>query len=240
MKKPKSKSGITRALHSSPNRYTDVLIETNIRSIRSIVFPSPVSLSDIASIPNRSIQKHWLLRKPLLFLLLLLPSHHLPIDHPLDRIATPVDRIHVKPIGAIEPKIVDLLSFPSPRRVEVCLHDGLVFPQKFEVDLVLGFVAFEGGKVDVEIEAAGVAFGALDEGAEGAVVEAGGGAPPCAAAVVVGEGDGVGFRAVGTCFWSVIDGDLFEGLGVVVVVRLRVKNRISHWRKRRESEKNGV
>lgn len=109
------------------------------------------------------------------------------------------------------------------------MYDGLVLSQEFEIDLVLRFVAFEGGKVDVEIEAVGVAFGALDEGAEGAVVEAGGGPPPCAAAVVVGEGDGVGVRTMGAGFWGVVDGDLFEGLGVVVVVvGLWVKNRVSH------------
>lgn len=84
----------------------------------------------------------------------------------------------MKPIGAIEPQIVNLLSVASPASVEIGLHDRLVFAQELEVDLVLGFVAFEGGEVDVEIEAAGVAFGTLDEGAEGAVEEAGSGAPP--------------------------------------------------------------
>lgn len=61
----------------------------------------------------------------------------------------------------------------------------------------MGLVAFERGQIDVEVEAAGVAFGALDEGAKGAVLETGGGAPPRAAAVVKGEGDGGGFRGMG-------------------------------------------
>lgn len=56
-------------------------------------------------------------------------------------------------------------------------------------------------------------------------MEAGGGVPPCAAAVVESEGDGVGIRAVGTGFGSVVDCDLFEGFGVV---GLWVKNRIGH------------
>ena len=40
-----------------------------------------------------------------------------------------------------------------------------------------------------------------------------GGAPPHAAAVVVGEGDGVGGGAVGTGFGSVLDRNLLQRLG---------------------------
>ncbi|KAF7844678.1 hypothetical protein G2W53_001583 [Senna tora] len=224
---PRSANNVANNIY---NGHMNVLIVANIRSIRTNVFPSPIPLSNIARIPNRSIQKHRLLRKPLFFPFLPhFPPHYLPIDLPLDRIPTPSDRILVKPIGAIEPQVVNPLPVPAPAGEEIRLHDGLVLPQELEVDLVLGFVALEGGEVDVEIEAAGVAFGALDEGSEGAVVESGGGAPPCAAAVVVGEGDGVGFRAVGTGVGGVVDGDLFEGLGVVVGVGFWVESRVGHW-----------
>lgn len=43
-----ARSGIT----SGTNWYTNVLILASIRSIRTIVLTSPISLSDIASIPN--------------------------------------------------------------------------------------------------------------------------------------------------------------------------------------------
>ena len=103
----------------------------------------------------------------------------------------------MKPIRTVETQIVYSFSVSSPRSVVICLHDSLVFAQEFEVNFVLGLVAFERGQIDVEVEAAGVAFGALDEGAKGAVLETGGGAPPRAAAVVKGEGDGGGFRGMG-------------------------------------------
>lgn len=96
------------------------------------------------------------------------------------------------------------------------LNNGHILAEELEVDLVLRLVAFEGGEVEVEVEAAGVAPGALDEGAEGAVPEAGGGAPPGAAAVVEGEGDGVGGGAVVAGLRGVVDGDLLQGLGLVL------------------------
>lgn len=143
-----------------------------------MILPCPPSLTNAASIPNRSIQKHGLLRKPFSFTLfpLLLP-YQFPINDPLDHITTPLDSILVEPISAIEPQVVNLLPVPGAGGVEVGLHDGPVIAQELEVDLVLRFVAFEGGEVEVEVEAAGVAGWALDEGAEGAVEEAGGGAP---------------------------------------------------------------
>lgn len=67
-------------------------------------------------------------------------------------------------------------------------------------------VAFEGGEVEVEVEAGGVAGWAPDEGGKGASMEAGGSAPPCSAAkAIVGEGDGVRSVAVGTSLGSVVD-----------------------------------
>lgn len=121
------------------------------------------------------------------------------------------------------------LSVPSPCSVVVCLDNGLVFTQEFEVDLVLRLVAFEGREVDVEIETASVALWALDFGTERAVEEASGGAPPRAAAVVEGYCDGVRFREVSADFGAVVDGDLFEGLGLVGW-SLWVKCRVRHWR----------
>lgn len=56
------------------------------------------------------------------------------------------------------------------------MEDGEVLAEELEVDLVLGAVALEGGEVEVEVEAAGVAFRAMDECGEGSVEEAGGGA----------------------------------------------------------------
>lgn len=69
--------------------------------------------------------------------------------------------------------------------VIVSLYDGLVFAQELEVYLVLGLVPLEGGEVEVEVEATGVAAGALDVGAECSILEPGGGPPTSAAAVVV-------------------------------------------------------
>ncbi|PON85209.1 LOW QUALITY PROTEIN: hypothetical protein TorRG33x02_190530, partial [Trema orientale] len=103
--------------------------------------------------------------------------------------------------------------FPAP--VAVGLDDRTVFAQELEIDLVLGPVALEGGEVEVEVEAAGVAAGAAYLGAEGAVAEGPGGAPPSAAAVVEGEGDEVGVGAVSAGLWVVVYGDLFQGLGLM-------------------------
>jgi len=111
--------------------------------------------------------------------------------------------------------MVDPFVVPRAPREEVCLYEGPVAAQKLEVDLVLGLVALLGGEVEVEIETVGVALGALDEGGEEARVEAGGRAPPRAAADVVGEGDGVGDSTVGTGLGSVVDGDLLQLLGGV-------------------------
>lgn len=127
----------------------------------------------------------------------------------------------MEPIGAIKTQIVDFLSTAGASGVEVGLNDGPVLAEELKVDFVLGFVSFEGGEVDVEVEAGGVAGGAADYGGEGAVEEAGGGAPPRAAMAVVGEGDGVGGGAVGAGFGIVVDGDLFEGVGEVERWRLR-------------------
>ena len=57
------------------------------------------------------------------------------------------------------------------------MDNSFVFANELEVDLVLGSVSFEGGKVDVEAETTGVAFGALDEVTESAIEEASGGSP---------------------------------------------------------------
>lgn len=104
----------------------------------------------------------------------------------------------------------------------------------------MGLVPFEGGEVEVEVESRGVAFGAENEGAEGAVEEAGGGAPPCAAEVVIGEGDGVGFGGVGAGLGAVVDGDLIERMGLVVVRWwVRVENWVSHWSCREREVEDG-
>lgn len=101
------------------------------------------------------------------------------------------------------------------RGVVISLNNGLVFAEEFKVDLVLGFVAFERGEVNVEVEAAGVSFGALNEGAESAIEIASGGAPPGYAAVVVCESDGVGLRTVSAGFWGVVNGDFLYRFGIV-------------------------
>ena len=105
--------------------------------------------------------------------------------------------------------MVDLLSVSSPSSVIVSLHNGFVFAYELEIDLVLGPVSFERREVDVEVEAAGVSSGTLNEGAESAVEEPSGGPPPCTATMVVDEGDGVGVRAMSAGLGSVIDGDSF-------------------------------
>lgn len=107
------------------------------------------------------------------------------------------------------------LSIAQSDSVEVGLDDGEVLAEELEVDLVLGAVAFEGGEVEVEVEAAGVASWALDEGREGAEEEAGGGAPPSAAAAVEGEDDGGGGGVVGAGFGAVVDGDFRKEFGLV-------------------------
>jgi len=109
--------------------------------------------------------------------------------------------------------MVDPLLVSCAFGVEVRLYDGPVAAQKLEVDLVLGLVALQGGEVEVEVEAARVAGGTPDEGGERTGAEAGGGAPPRAAAVVVGEGDGVGGGAVGTGLGGVVDRNLLQRLG---------------------------
>ena len=121
----------------------------------------------------------------------------------------------MEPLGGVEPQMVDPFVVPRAPGEEVCLYEGPVAAQKLEVDFVLGLVALQGGEVEVEIEPASVAAGALDEGGEGARVEAGVRAPPRAAAGVVGEGDGVGDGTVGTGLGSVVDGDLLQRLGGV-------------------------
>lgn len=190
----------------------NILVDTNIRRITPHILPSPPRLINVARIPNRSIQKHGLRRKILTVPPLLRP-HHLPIDEPLDLGRAPLDHILVEPIRAIETQLVNALPVASAGGVVVGLHNGHVLAQELEVDLVLRFVALEGGEVEVEVEAAGVACRTLNEGAEGAIEEFRSGAPPSAAAVVEGEGDGVGVGAVAAGFWGVVYGDLFEGLG---------------------------
>lgn len=124
---------------------------------------------------------------------------------------------------------MDLLPVSGAGGVKVGLNDCTVFAQELEVDLVLGLVAFEGGEVEVEVEAAGVAARAADMGAECAVLEARGGAPTSAAAVVEGEGYGVGVGAVRAGLWGVVYGDLFERLGLVKWWSLRVECWVRHW-----------
>ena len=123
---------------------------------------------------------------------------------------------------------MNLLSVAGPGGVIVSLNNFLVFSQEFEVDFVLRFVPFKGREIDVEIEAAGVAFWAFDESAECSIQEASGGSPPCAAAVVVGESDGIGLGAMETGFWGVVDSYFFEGMGLVVIVGFWVKSGIRH------------
>lgn len=122
----------------------------------------------------------------------------------------------MEPIGAIESEAVDALPVSGSGGEVVGLNDGPVVAEELEVDLVLTLVAFEGGEVEVEVEAAGVAAGALDEGAEGSVEEPGRGAPPGPSAVVVGEGYGVGVGTVGTGLWGVVYRDLLQRLGLWV------------------------
>lgn len=111
MKEPKSR--ITRILHCSPNRNTNVPIEANIWCIASHVRPSPSCLSNVAGIPNWSVQKHRLLWKSLTIPPLHFP-HQLPINDPLYKIWTPLDHILMKPIRAIKTQIMNLFSVPSP------------------------------------------------------------------------------------------------------------------------------
>lgn len=80
----------------------------------------------------------------------------------------------------------------------------------------MGFVTFKRRKIDVEVEATGVALRALDEGAEGAIEEAGGTPPPSPTAVIIGEGNGIGHGAVGAGLWSVVYGDLLDGMSLMV------------------------
>lgn len=200
--------------NSSPDGNMNILVHTNVRSITPDILPRPPSLVNVARVPHRRIQKHRPLGKPLALSPLLCP-HHFAINQPLDRIWGPLDDVLVKPIGAIEAQIVNLLPAARAGGVEIGLDDGPVLAEELEVDLVLGLVALEGGEVDVEVEAGGVAAGALDVGPKDAVEEAGGGAPPGATAVVEGEGDGVGVGAVVAGLRGVVDGDLLQGLGVV-------------------------
>lgn len=190
----------------------NILVDTNIRCITTHILPGPPRLINVARIPNRSIQKHGLVREILTVPSLFRP-HNLPINEPLDLVRAPLDHILVEPIGAVETQLVNALPITGAGSVVVSLHDGLVLAQELEVDLVLRFVTLEGGEVEVEVEAAGVACRTLNEGAEGAVEEPRSGAPPSAAAVVEGEGDGVGVGAVAAGFWGVVYGDLFEELG---------------------------
>lgn len=123
---------------------------------------------------------------------------------------------------------MDLLSVASTGSIIVSLHQIPISAQELEVNLVLGLVPFHGGEVDVEIEPAGVTLGALYEGAESAVEEPRGGPPPCTSAVVIDEGYGIGIGAVSTGIGSVVDGDLFEGLGFVVWRSLWVESWVRH------------
>lgn len=130
--------------------------------------------------------------------------------------------------------MVDLLSVSSPSSVIVGLHNGFVFANELEVDLVLGLVSFERREVDVKVEAACVSSGTLNEGTESSVQEASGGPPPCTAAMVVDECDRIGFRAMSACLGSVVDGDSFKRLGSMVVMitkrrSLWVESRVHHW-----------
>ncbi|KAL0913970.1 hypothetical protein M5K25_017465 [Dendrobium thyrsiflorum] len=110
---------------------------------------------------------------------------------------------------------MDLLSTANATSVNVGLDGGIVLAEELEVDLVLVLVAFEGGEVDVIVEAAGVAGRATDARGKSAIEEAGRGSPSGAAAVVVGDVDLPGVGRVEAGIGSVVDGDLVEGCGVV-------------------------
>lgn len=137
----------------------------------------------------------------------------------------------MKPIRAVETQLVNALPVASAGSIIVSLHNCPVLSQELEVDLVLRLVALKGGEINVEVETARVTFGALNEGAEGAVEVPRGGAPPSTAAVVEGEGNSIGIGAMGAGFWGIIYGDLLKGLG------FRVKSWVSHRCCKRETER---
>lgn len=64
----------TQSFDGIPQRNMDILIMTNIRNISSTILPSPLSLSNTTSIPNRSIQIHSLFRKHITLFPLILPQ----------------------------------------------------------------------------------------------------------------------------------------------------------------------
>jgi len=161
----------------------NILVDTNIRCIAPHILPSPPRPINVACIPNGRIQKHGLLWKILTVPPLLRP-HRFPINEPLDLVRAPLDNILVEPIRGVETQLVNALPVAGAGSVVVGLHNGQVLAQELEVDLVLRFVALEGGEVEVEVEAAGVPCRTLNEGTEGAVEEPRGGSPPSAAAMV--------------------------------------------------------
>lgn len=118
---PLTKSRITRALHRSGNRHMNVFVEANIRCITAHVGPTPPGLINVASIPNRSIQKHWFIGKPLTLVPLGSP-HHLPINQPLDQIWTPLDHVLMKSFRTIEPQIMNLLSIPGSYNTNIYIE----------------------------------------------------------------------------------------------------------------------
>lgn len=232
-------SRITRTLHRSPNRHTNVLVETNIRCITPHIRSSPSCVTNVACIPNWSIQKHGFLREslPSLFstFLTTFPSinHSMKFGHhfityswnaseqsnPRSWISSlfPLPAHNHQVSFKKQPQKEPVLSLTIITwSVVISLYDGLVFTKKLKVDLILGLVTFERRKIDVEVKATRVTFGALDERTESAVMKAGGTAPPCAPTVVVCESDGIGLRAVSACLWGVVYGDLVNGLGLVV------------------------
>lgn len=106
-------SRITRTLHRSPNRHTNVLVETKIRCITPHIRSSPSCVTNVACIPNWSIQKHGFLRESLPFPFLHFP-HHFSINQPLYEIWTPLYYILMKRIRIIKPQIMNFFSVPSP------------------------------------------------------------------------------------------------------------------------------
>lgn len=66
---------------------------------------------------------------------------------------------------------MNLFSVSNTITLIVCLNDCSVFAEKLEIDFVLWFITFEGGKVEVEVETTCVSFRDLDFGGEGSVEE---------------------------------------------------------------------
>ncbi|RHN40066.1 hypothetical protein MtrunA17_Chr8g0350721 [Medicago truncatula] len=157
----------TRSFDSILQRNMNIFIMTNIRNISSTILPSPLSLSDTTSIPNRSIQIHSLFRKHITLFPLIL-SQQLPINPPLNQPITPLDPILMKPIRRIKTKLVNLFINITVR-VIVGLNDGAIFAEKLKINLILQFITFERGKVEVEVEAICVTFWSLNFGGEGSV-----------------------------------------------------------------------